>query len=106
MKSSQIIELAKEEMPMTFSGRYNNKVSPYICDHIIQVGTDRFQSVKARNIKNKISELIGHKYSLMDWVVDKGYATEEEIYDNPKKMQQTRLNFMDDLIKYYKQIGD
>jgi hypothetical protein len=106
MKSSKIIEVAKEKMPMTFTSRKGNKVSPYICDQIEQVGIDRCQYMKAREIKNKISELIEDEFSLVDWVVAKGYATEAEIYDNPKKMQQTRLNFMDDLIKYYKQLGD
>jgi len=106
MKSSKIIELAKEKMPMTFTSREGNKVSPYICDQIREVCNENESYSKGRQIKNKIAELIEDNFSLVDWVINKGYATEEEIYDNPKKMQQTRLNFMDDLIKYYKQIGD
>ena len=106
MKSSKIIELAKEKMPMTFTGRHNNAISPYICDQIGEVCNEHGLYGQERQIKNKIAELIGHNFSLSDWLIAKGHATQNDIRNDPKKMQQTRLNFMDDLIKYYKQIGD
>lgn len=106
MKSSKILESAKAQLPDSFEFKHDNRVSPYICDHIMEVGYDHNQVAKARQIKNKISELIGDQFSLADWVISQGYATSEEIYGNPKKMQQTRKNFIDDLIKYYKQQGD
>lgn len=106
MKSSKILELVKEQLPDSFEGRQDNRVSPYICDHVIEVGYDNDAIAKARKIKSKISELINDEFSLADWVISQGHATSEEIYSNPKKMQQTRQNFIDDLIKFYKQQGD
>lgn len=106
MKSSKILELVKAKLPDSFEFKHDNCVSPYICDHIMEVGYDRDQVGKARKIKNKISELINDEFSLADWVISQGHATSEEIYGNPTKMQQTRQNFIDDLIKFYKQQGD
>lgn len=106
MKSSKILKLVKAKLPNSFEGRNDNRVSPYICDHVIKVGYNNDAIVKAREIKSKISELINDEFSLADWVISQGHATSQEIYGNPKKMQQTRQNFIDDLIKYYKQQGD
>ena len=106
MKSSKILELAKKRLPNSFTDYYSNDVSPYICDHIEAVGDNNNMYDKAEEIKAKISELIEHKFSLASWLIDKGYATSYQILANPEKMQQTRKNFIDDLIQYYKQQGD
>lgn len=106
MKSSKILELVKNSLPDSFEGKRGNRVSPYICDHVIEVGYDNNSIEKARKIKSKINDLLNEEFSLADWIISKGYATSDEIYSNPKKMQQTRQNFIDDLIKFYKQQGD
>jgi hypothetical protein len=112
VKCSDILKIVKERLPMYIKDvDEDDDPSPYICDHVKDVGRSFYNGSSASiaaagEICAKISELIEGEFSLQDWIAEKGYATMHEIYDNPRKMQQTRLNFIDDLIKYYKQKGD
>lgn len=112
VKCSDILEIVKDHLP-TYVKDVDEEdgPSPYICDHVKEVGRSFYNGnsagvVAAGEICAKISELIEGEFSLRDWIVKKGYATVYEIHDDPQKMQQTRLNFIDDLIKFYKQKGD
>jgi hypothetical protein len=110
VKCSQILELVKDRLPMYVKDvDEEDDPSPYICDHVKEVGRNFGNSegiAAAGEICAKIAELIEGEFSLRDWIVKKGYATVYETYDDEQKMQRTRLNFIDDLIKFYKQKGD
>lgn len=110
VKCSDILEMVKDRLPTYVKDvDEEDDPSPYICDHVKEVGRNFGNSegiTAAGEICAKISELIEGEFSLRDWIFKKGYATVYEIYDDPQKMQQTRLNFIDDLIKFYKQKGD
>ncbi len=117
LKSSEILRKARVLMWDGFTVydqyaeyEYEDEPNEYICDNIRTIAGDLNSTentvCKAFAIKDKIADLIGHEFSLKDWLVINDHATWEEIYDNPEKMQQTRYNMIDDLIAYYESKGD
>ncbi len=112
VKCSEILEMVKDRLPIHVK-YYGDEgyVSPYICDNVKEVARSFGIGISsainaAAEICDKIHKLLEGEFSLQSWVIAKGYATTIEIYENMEKLQQTRLNFIDDLIKFYKQKGD
>lgn len=113
LKSSEILRKARVIMndgsTLKDGIAWDKNPSPYICDNLSAVAecnSLEITSKKVYDIKDKISELINHEFSLEDWLILNGHATQAEIYSNPAKMQQTRYNMIDDLIQFYESAGD
>ena len=124
MKHSQILKEGKLILNIDNFG----PESPYICDCVMAIcrktdvyGQDNLD--KAQEIKSFIHNLIENKFSLEQWIKDKGYMSDEEIEEIRKwndfgdhtlerrpraviKLYNTRQAFLDWMIEQYEAKGD
>ena len=113
MKASIILRRTKERM-LTL----NRGTSAYICDNIWHVTMNeprgRFDE---RRITRFIDKLLGGRFSLVEWLIDKGHIKTDPTcwsYDNTNylgdvnwtKLQATRMAWLDYLIAHYEAKGD
>lgn len=113
MKASIILRRTKERMQLM-----PDSTSSYICDNIWDVTRGEPDGNKdEQRITQFISELLGHRFSLIEWLIDMGHIKADQSswsHDHTNylgdidriKLQATRMAWLDHLIAHYESIGD
>jgi hypothetical protein len=112
MKASIILQRAKARM------QAEEWTSPYICDNVWHVTKgEPYGNRDERRITKFITELLGGRFSLVEWLIDMGhievnmsgwsYGNTQYLGNIDKaKLQATRMAWLDYLIGYYEAKGD
>lgn len=111
MKLSRVFSMAKANLPFNGSAR-----SVYICDTIgTLVREGLIHNFDGDRAKRHISVLLEGRFSLADWLHEKGFMSDEDFESlntmgrlSPllKKLQATRHAWLEHLIAHYRAIGD
>lgn len=109
MKASTALKRTKAYMLQGSDTVYRSR---FICDNVEKVAP----RATARRITDHIDDLLEGHFSLHEWLIDKGHVN-AKLHDytnvmdinapyDEKKMQHTRMLWIDDMIKHFKAKGD
>jgi len=101
MKASVILARVKANM---LAG---TRTSPFICDHVWYLSADKQIPEKdEERIRNHIRKLLGGRFSIVEWLIDKGHYIGDRCTIDRVKLQATRMAWLDHLIEHYASKGD